>query len=283
MERKETMKYIYLNLKRFDIPIEFGGVNRIAAPRSWGKYIVDNTRNKLTEYEGNASFVMYFPEAHIPGALSVLEQDDSMEIGCQGVYREDTSAGGNFGAFTTQRTANSMMALGCGSTIIGHCEERRDKAGILMEAGVTDTDAVNRLLNKEVTAAVQAGMSVLYCIGETAEEQPKWQEVLRKQLKVGLAGVDTGKVAIAYEPVWAIGPGKTPPGREYIEMIARFVKEETKGLPVVYGGGLKVDNARMLASIPEIDGGLIALTRFSGEIGFYPEEYLEIIRTYLDK
>ena len=52
---------------------------------------------------------------------------------------------------------------------------------------------------------------------------------------------------------------------------------------MVYGGGLKKDNAQMLASIDEIDGGLIALTRFTGEIGFYPEEYLEIIRTYLGK
>ena len=61
------------------------------------------------------------------------------------------------------------------------------------------------------------------------------------------------------------------------------MKERTGGLPVAYGGGLKTDNAEMLASIPEIDGGLIALTRFAGEIGFYPEEYLEIIRLYLGK
>lgn len=54
-------------------------------------------------------------------------------------------------------------------------------------------------------------------------------------------------------------------------------------MDIVYGGGLKKDNAEMLASIREIDGGLIALTRFSGEIGFYPEEYLEIIRNYLEK
>ena len=55
------------------------------------------------------------------------------------------------------------------------------------------------------------------------------------------------------------------------------------GKDVVYGGGLKQDNAAMLASIEEIDGGLIALTRFQGEIGFYPDEYIEIIRTYLGK
>ena len=54
-------------------------------------------------------------------------------------------------------------------------------------------------------------------------------------------------------------------------------------MDVVYGGGLKTDNARMLASVPVMDGGLIALTRFRGKIGFYPEEYLEIVRTYLEQ
>ena len=165
--------------------------------------------------------------------------------------------------------------------IIGPGEERNDKAGTLAEAGVTDTAAVNRLLNQEIRLAVEQGLTVLYCIGEKSEEQERWQEVLGEQLSVGLDGVDTSKVVIGYEPVWSIGPGKTPAGKEYITKIARFVKERTGGLDVVYGGGLKVDNAEMLASIEEIDGGLIALTRFQGEIGFYPDEYLEIIKTYL--
>lgn len=141
--------------------------------------------------------------------------------------------------------------------------------------------AVNRLLNKEIKCAMDAGLKVVYCIGETSEEQPQWEQVLGEQLSVGLEGVDKSKVVIAYEPVWSIGPGKTPAGKDYITKIARFVKEQTGGMDVVYGGGLKTDNAAMLASIEEIDGGLIALTRFTGEIGFYPEEYLEIIRLYL--
>lgn len=102
-------------------------------------------------------------------------------------------------------------------------------------------------------------------------------------MSIGLEGVNKEKVCIAYEPIWSIGPGKTPAGKEYITKIAKFVKEQTGGLDVVYGGGLKSDNAEMLASIGEIDGGLIALTRFAGEIGFYPEEYLEIIGLYLGK
>ena len=278
------MKHLYLNLKRFDVPVEFGGVNRIAPLKDWGSYIVSHTQDGLKKYDpSQVEFVQYFPEAHILGAVSALCENSPVQVGCQGVYRMNTAVGGNFGAFTTNRPASIAKAMGCTSTIIGHCEERNDKAGILAEAGVTDTAAVNRLLNQEIRLAVEQGLTVLYCIGEKSEEQERWQEVLGEQLSVGLDGVDTSKVVIGYEPVWSIGPGKTPAGKDYITKIARFVKERTGGLDVVYGGGLKVDNAEMLASIEEIDGGLIALTRFQGEIGFYPDEYLEIIKTYLGK
>ena len=275
------MKYIFLNLKRFDIPPELGGVNRLALPQMWGQTIVDRTPGGLEAYRGKAEFVDFFPEAHLISAVGARTPDSLVEIGCQGVFREDTSIGGNFGAFTTNRPAHIAAALGCGWTLIGHCEERADKAGILAEAGVTDIVAVNRLLNKQIKAAQAAGLKVLYCIGEKSEEQAQWQEVLGAQLSIGLDGVDMDKTVIAYEPIWSIGPGKTPADKPYIEKIARFVKEKTGGMDVVYGGGLKTDNAEMLASISEINGGLIALTRFSGEIGFYPEEYLEIIRLYL--
>lgn len=278
------MKYIFLNLKRFDVPTEFGGVNRLAPVADWAKTIVEGTQEGLKKYDpSEVRFVQYFPEAHLLGAVNALCDNSPVKIGCQSVYRMDTAVGGNFGAFTTNRPASIAKAMGCESTLIGHCEERNDKMGILAEAGVTDTKAVNRLLNKEIKLAVERGMKVLYCIGEKDVEQDRWQEVLGEQLDIGLEGVDKSQVVIAYEPIWSIGPGKTPADKPYIEKIARFVKERTGGMPVVYGGGLKTDNAEMLASIPEIDGGLIALTRFQGEIGFYPDEYLEIIRTYLGK
>lgn len=275
------MKYIFLNLKRFDIPKDLGGVNSIAPIEKWSEYIVKNTQEQLKKYDtNNVEFAMFFPEAHLIGANEAKSIDSPIKIGCQGVFRDDTAIGGNFGAFTTNRTANAVKAMGCEYTIIGHCEERKDKLEIMLEAGVNDTAAVNRLLNKEVKNAIASGLKVLYCIGESSDEQENWEEVLRKQLQIGLDGIDLSKVVIAYEPVWAIGPGKVPPSKEYIQKIASFVKKETNGLPVVYGGGLKADNAKMLSSIPEIDGGLIALTRFSGEIGFYPDEYLEIINIY---
>ena len=278
------MKHIYLNLKRFDVPTECLVVNRISRGSEWAEYIVKNTQDELKKYDrSEVEFAMYFPEVHLLNAAKAKTEDSPIKVGCQSVYRADTAVGGNFGAFTTNRPASAMVAAGCETTIIGHCEERNDKVGILAEAGVTDTDAVNRLLNQEIKCAIERGMTVLYCIGEKSEEQEQWQEVLGKQLEIGLKDVDKSKVVIAYEPIWSIGPGKTPAGKDYITKIARFVKEQTGGMDIVYGGGLKQDNAAMLASIDEIDGGLIALTRFQGEIGYYPEEYLEIIRLYMGK
>lgn len=278
------MKHIFLNLKRFDVPVALGGVNRIAPLNEWGTYIVKNTQEALKKYDpSEVEFVQYFPEAHLLNAVAARCDGSPVQVGCQSVYRMNTAVGGNFGAFTTNRPVSIMKAMDVNYTIIGHCEERNDKMGILAEAGVVDTKAVNRILNQEIKLAVANGMKVLYCIGEKDTELENWDEVLREQLEIGLAGVDKSKVVIGYEPIWSIGPGKTPAGKDYITKIARFVKEVTGGIDVVYGGGLKVDNAEMLASIPEIDGGLIALTRFQGQIGFYPDEYLEIIRTYLGK
>ena len=278
------MKHLYLNLKRFDVPVEFGGVNRLAGVAEWGGYIVSSTQEALAKYDpSEVEFAQFFPEAHILGAAAAKKAGSPIKIGCQGVHRADTAVGGNFGAFTTLRPASAAKALGCESVIIGHCEERNFYNDTLAEAGVKDPSATNRILNQEILRAVERGLNVLYCIGEKSEEQPQWEEVLGKQLDEGLAGVDRSQVVIGYEPVWSIGPGKTPAGKDYITMIARFVKERTGGLDVVYGGGLKTDNAEMLASIAEIDGGLIALTRFSGEIGWYPNEYLDIIRLYLGK
>ena len=277
------MKHIYLNLKRFDVPAELGGVNRIADMKDWGKYIVENTQEELKKYSPeDVEFAMFFPEIHLFSACQAKTENSPVQIGCQGVFRADVALGKNFGAFTTGRPAAAMKAAGCETVIIGHCEERNNLAGILAEAGVVNTKAVNTILNKEIKCAVDRGMKVLYCIGEKSEELEQWQEVLGEQLELGLKDVDKSKVTIAYEPVWSIGPGKTPAGKEYITKIAKFVKEKTDGMDIVYGGGLKQDNAAMLASIPEIDGGLIALTRFQGEIGYYPEEYLEIISLYMN-
>lgn len=275
------MKYVFLNLKRFDIPPAYGGVNRIAPLPEWGSSIVRGIQPGLQKYKGTAEFTVFLPEAHLLSAAAALEPESPLRLGCQSVYRENTSINGNFGAFTSCRPAAAAAALGCGWTLIGHCEERSEKAGVLATANVCDPAAIDALLHQEVKAAAAQGLRVLYCVGEGPGERAAWEDTLAKQLTRGLCGIDPSGVCVAYEPVWAIGPGKEPPGRDAIQRIARFIKERTGGLPLVYGGGLREENAAMLASIPEIDGGLIALTRFSGEIGFYPEEYLRIVDAYM--
>ena len=171
--------------------------------------------------------------------------------------------------------------MGCTHALIGHCEEREGINEVLALANVNDTAVTNHLLNREIRSAQMAGLRVLYCIGEKSEQQQNWRQVLTEQLTMGLEGVDKKSICIGYEPIWSIGPGKTPADRDYIVKISAFVKDLIGDVPVVYGGGLKQDNAAMLASIPDIDGGLIALTRFTGEIGFYPHEFLQIVEQYL--
>ena len=90
---------------------------------------------------------------------------------------------------------------------------------------------------------------------------------------------------IGYEPIWAIGPGKTPPGKEYISFVSACIKGVTKehfgmNIPVVYGGGLKEANAAMIASINTIDGGLVALTTFTIPPAFEPKALKHIIDAY---
>ena len=140
------MKHIFLNLKRFDISPEHGGVNRIAPMETWGKTIVEKTQEALKAYP-DTEFTMYLPEAHLIGAAAARTADSPIRLGSQGIYRADTAVGGNFGAFTSNRTGNAIREIGCESVLIGHCEERADKLGILAEAGVTGDaarDAVNR-------------------------------------------------------------------------------------------------------------------------------------------
>ena len=275
------MKHIYVNFKRFDIPSSFGGVNRIAPVKEYASYIIREVLPSLSKYK-DTEFVHFYPEAHLIEAVKAAKGSD-LKIGCQGVYRDDVKEGGNFGAFTTNRPSSIVSAIGCTHTLIGHLEERNDKMELLALGGNKDPYLVNTILAKEVLSAQKQGLKVLYCVGERENELDRWDEVITKQLEIGLKGADLSSVVIAYEPVWSIGPGKTPADKPYIEKVASLIHSVLgPTVSVVYGGGLKEANAAMVASCSGIDGGLIALTRFSGEIGFYPDEYLKIVSLYLN-
>lgn len=308
------MKEIFVNLKRFDVPRALGGVCSSEQPKAWIESIIEKSIELGMGNLSDMQLVYMLPEALVIPAIEKLESYDesqrsTLHIGVQGVYRDDVAVGGNFGALTTHLPAAAAKNMGCKGVVIGHCEERKDKQNIIgqyepnWESNEQTRErvlqAVDQLLNQEVKCALNRGMNVLFCIGETATERGEGdlqqvksnvEKVLRKQLEVGLKDVFKAlngcNVGIAYEPIWAIGPGKVPPNEEYIGFVSSYIKQVVKELygydiMVVYGGGLKEENAKMIGSIETIDGGLVALTRFSGEIGFYVEDLRKIIDQYI--
>jgi len=308
-----AMPDIFINLKRFDVSKKYGGLCPVDNPIHWIESVIDESvKYGLGIMPGFQIFYL-LPEGLISTAVNTLEsypkeKTRAIAIGCQGVHWEDISPGGNFGAFTTSLPASAAKSLGCSWAIIGHSEERKAKSQIItaFEPSVNQntllrtraSQAINKLINAEVVSALKVGLNVLLCVGETAEErgeggffeqQPRIESVLKSQLNSNLKGVNRfpdQKIVIGYEPIWAIGPGKTPPGREYISFVSGFIKKvvkESYGFEpvVVYGGGLKEENASMIASIDTIGGGLVALTRFTGDIGFDVLGLKGIIEKYL--
>ncbi len=257
--------------------------------------------------------VYLLPEGLIPSAIQKRNQlsgnqKSSILIGSQGVHWDDIAPGKNFGAFTTLLPASASVNLGCEWAIIGHSEERRAKRQVIeaFEPSINQNSAlsanankaINQLINQEVLSAYNQGLNVLLCIGETAEErgdgsfsdqQSRIKAALETQILINLRNINKvpdQDIVFGYEPIWAIGPGKTPPGKEYISFVSEFIKSYTLANfgftpTIVYGGGLKEQNAGMLASISTLSGGLIALTKFTGEIGFDVAGLSKIINEYL--
>ncbi len=307
------MKYIFINLKRFDVPRNLGGICSNPNPVQW----ISNVMKESISYDLNnlkdISVAYLLPESLLPEAKSALGSQldviNPIEIGSQGVFRQDIEPGGNFGAFTSNLPAAAAMNLGCSWSIIGHSEERKDKLEIMAaydsliynesESYDKAQKSVNQLIGQEVASALKRNMNVLLCVGESSEEkgqgsfeeqQVRIKAVLRKQLELCLEGnielLNDRKIVIGYEPIWAIGPGKTPPGQEYIAFVSAYIKEVVAemfdiDIPVVYGGGLKEANAEMIAGIDTVDGGLVALTKFEQPIAFEPEGLKNIIHKYL--
>lgn len=310
------MAEIFVNLKRFDVPRALGGICPLENPEQWIRWVVKETIAHGLGRLNGVELVYLLPEGLLIPAKDELESHPRTEtrniaVGCQGVFRENIAAGGNFGAFTTNLPAAAAVNLGAGWAIIGHSEERKDKLGILAaydaeiersgQALRKAAETVNRLINQEVLCAFESGLNVLLCIGETAEEigegsfeeqQPRIQTALGSQVEIGLNGVasylDKQKLAIGYEPIWAIGPGKTPPGAEYIGFVSGYIKQSSEAAhgfvpPVVYGGGLKEANAEEIGSVATIDGGLVALTKFTEPIGFDPNDLRIIVEKYMER
>ncbi len=162
------------------------------------------------------------------------------------------------GAFTGEVSPLMLLDCGCRYVILGH-SERRHSLG--------ESDA---FVGSKVRAALGAGLRVILCVGETLQErqQGRFEEVVLRQLKAGLSGLDGGQlgpVVIAYEPVWAIGTGQTATpaqaqeAHRFIRGHARqeFGEKTADALSILYGGSVNAGNAAELFRQPDVDGGLI--------------------------
>jgi len=185
-----------------------------------------------------------------PALAPVAEalRNSNIKLGAQNLFWEDE------GAFTGEVSAPMLKAVGCQYVIIGH-SERRQYFG-----------ETNETVNKKIFAALKHNLWPIVCIGETLEEREKNEtfKVIEKQVQEGFKNLDSSnwlQVTIAYEPVWAIGTGKTATPKQAQEVHA-FIrgllpKEVASQVRILYGGSIKPENIKELMAQPDIDGGLV--------------------------
>ena len=195
--------------------------------------------------------IICVPFTNLETALSLTE-GTNIEVGAENVHFEKS------GAFTGEISADMLTEMGVKYVIVGHSERRQ-------YFGETD-----ETVNKRTTAAIEAGMTVILCVGETLAERELGitEEVVAKQVKVALHGLTADQVkniVIAYEPVWAIGTGKTATAEQAQEMHAfirktiadKYGNEVAENCSILYGGSCKPSNAKELFANKDVDGGLI--------------------------
>jgi triosephosphate isomerase len=188
-------------------------------------------------------------------ALTVVAQEISgsaIQLAAQDMHWEKQ------GAYTGAISPMMVMDVGCRLVIIGH-SERRQYFG-----------ETNEAVNKKIKAGLEAGLAPIVCIGETLAEREAGQTlaVITSQLSQGLAGLEAHEISrliLAYEPVWAIGTGRTA-APEQAQEVHSFIRQwfaaqaggqVAEGLRLLYGGSVTPDNIRELAQAPDIDGALV--------------------------
>ena len=220
------------------------------------------TARKLIESIGAVSGVdvMIAPTFTALDSVSRVIQGSPVALGAQNLYWKDE------GAYTGEISGPMLKSVGCQYCIIGHSERRQ-------YFGETD-----ETVNKKIHAAIQTGLKPVFCVGETEQEREAEQTliVLDKQVKEGLerlAPEQLDTLIIAYEPVWAIGTGKTATddqAQEAHQFIRSLIEKSfgnalSKSIRILYGGSVKSDNISNLMTMPDIDGALVGGASLSAE------------------
>ena len=214
--------------------------------------LVNQLDTRLKKSPARKSMVAVFPPYTALSLVSEELKGSKIEVGAQNLAWE------NEGAYTGEISAKMIKSTGAKWVIIGHSERRQ----------YFNED--EKLLNKKIKLALQNKLKVIYCVGETLElrQQNLTKDIVLNQVEWGLKGLklpDLKNLIIAYEPVWAIGTGKTATPDQAQE-IHRFLREILDALfgagmgqkiTLLYGGSVKPNNAAGLFSQPDIDGALV--------------------------
>lgn len=184
--------------------------------------------------------------------VSQVIKGSNVKLGAQDVFYEDS------GAYTGEISPIMLKDVGCEYVIVGHSERRHI---------IKETDEI---INKKVKSALKHGLKVILCVGELLEEREsgKTLDIVKEQTVKGLEGVnqdDVKNVVIAYEPVWAIGTGKTakPEDAQEVQSFIRelvsklYSKDVANSMVIQYGGSVKASNIDDLMAMPDVDGVLV--------------------------
>ncbi len=219
--------------------------------RPEAKELLEAIKPLVANAEGKVEVIACVPYTNLETAVAATV-GSNVKVGAENVHFEKS------GAFTGEISADMLVEVGVEYVVLGHSERRQ-------YFGETD-----ETVNKRTKAALAAGLKPIVCVGELLWEREAniTEEVIARQIKLDLAGVsadDIKKTIIAYEPVWAIGTGKTATADQAQEVCA-FIRATLAKLygaavadavTIQYGGSMNAGNAAELLSKPDVDGGLI--------------------------
>ncbi|WP_259070621.1 triose-phosphate isomerase [Mucilaginibacter sp. X4EP1] len=221
------------------------------------------------EVTGKQEAVVCSPFIHLHSLAHLAKGYPKVSLGAQNAHQAES------GAYTGEISAKMIKSVGAEYVILGH-SERRQYFG-----------EDNALLAKKTDTVLSNGLKPIFCIGETLDEREadKHFEVIKKQLEEGVFHLDEeqfGNLVIAYEPVWAIGTGKTATSAQAqeihafirIEIAAKYNQELANNTTILYGGSCNPKNAPELFAQPDIDGGLI------GGASLKSRDFLDIVKVF---
>ncbi|WP_144777879.1 triose-phosphate isomerase [Marinobacter maritimus] len=226
--------------------------------------LVGYVRSEAGSLDNGVEVVIIPPAIYV---ANVLEQArNTVSVGVQNVGQWQS------GAYTGEVSAEMARDAGCRYALVGHSERRQ-------LFGETDEQVVEK-----VSLVVSSGLTAIVCVGETLKEREAGQAeaVVANQVRTGLSSVASGEwqnIVVAYEPVWAIGTGKTATSDDAQAMhaairgVLKSMGAPAEEISLLYGGSVKADNAAALFSEPDVDGGLI------GGASLVAKEFMSICRS----